>query len=240
MKAIILAAGRGKRLNEITEPINKCMLKFQGKPLIEFSLETAFLSKVNEIIIVVGYKADNIINSFGIDYKGIKIKYVFQEEQKGLVNAIEQTKKALDGEDFILLLADELLINVQPAQMIKTFYDNELFVVCGVAKVEDRTQIQKTYSIIFNENNDQIYRLIEKPRNPGNNLMGTGNCVFRNDIFDLIPFTPINHVRREKELPDLIQCAIDDGKIVKLFQLNANYININTPEDIALAESSQG
>ena len=236
MKAVILAAGRGKRLQETTEPINKCMLTFNGKHLIEYSLETAKLSNVNEIIIVVGYRAEDIINTFGIQYKNIQIRYVIQEDQKGLVNAMEQCRPTLDGADFILLLADEILLHPKPMDMIKKFTDEELFVMCGVTQVEDKNQIRKTYSIIHNQDDSTIYRLIEKPRNPINNIMGTGNCIFKNEIFDYIPYTPINHVRKEKELPDLIQCAIDDGNAVKLFFIGAQYVNINTPEDIVLAE----
>ena len=78
MKAVILAAGRGKRLKETTEPVNKSMLKFNGRYLIEYSLETARLSKVDEIIIVVGYRAEDIVNQFGIQYENIRIRYVIQ------------------------------------------------------------------------------------------------------------------------------------------------------------------
>ncbi len=238
MKAIILAAGRGKRLKEKTEPANKSMLTFKDRHLIEYSLETARLSKVDEIIIVVGYRAADIVNKFGIQYANIKIRYVIQEEQKGLVNALEYARDALDGDDFILLLADEIMIHPNPQEMIETFKKENLFVMCGVTRVKDRSQISKTYTVICNETDNRIYRLIEKPRNPFNDIMGTGNGILKNEIFDYIPYTPINYVRKEKELPDLIQCSIDDGNPVKLFFINAQYVNINTPEDIAIAEQS--
>jgi NDP-sugar pyrophosphorylase family protein len=238
MKAIILAAGRGKRLKEKTEPANKSMLTFKGRHLIEYSLETARLSEVDEIIIVVGYRAADIVNKFGIQYANIKVRYVIQEEQKGLVNALEYARDALDGDDFILLLADEIMIHPNPQEMIETFKKENLFVMCGVTRVKDRSQISKTYTVISNEADNRIYRLIEKPRNPFNDIMGTGNCIFKNEIFDYIPYTPINYVRKEKELPDLIQCSIDDGNSVKLFFINAQYVNINTPEDISIAEKS--
>ena len=80
MKAVILAAGRGKRLHDYTEGCNKCMLKFHGRYLIEYSLEAASRSGAKEIIIVVGYRAEDIINTYGISYKDIKIKYVIQKE----------------------------------------------------------------------------------------------------------------------------------------------------------------
>jgi len=236
MKAVILAAGRGKRLEGISKPVNKCMLEFNGKPLIHYSLESARLSQVDEIIIVVRYRAEDIINAFGIDYDNIRIRYVIQEELKGLVHAIEQCEEALGGEDFILLLADEILIDPQPMEMIETFNKEKLFVMCGVTRVEDRNQIKKTYSVIYNPEDKRIYRLIEKPRNPVSDIMGTGNCIFKNKIFEYIPHTPINQTRKEKELPDLIQCAIDDGNSVKLFFIGAQYVNINTPDDIEIAE----
>lgn len=236
MKAVILAAGRGKRLHDYTEDCNKCMLTFQGKHLIEYSLEAALKSAVKEIIIVVGYRAEDIINTYGISYNGLKIRYVIQKELKGLVNAIESTQNAIEGENFILYLADEILLDPDPGKMIDIFDREELFSLCGVVNVEDTSQISKTYAVIYNQEDNRIYRLIEKPRHPVNNIMGTGNCIFRHEIFKYIPLTPINQVRKEKELPDLIQSAIDDGHPVKLFNLDSDYININTEEDIAIAE----
>ncbi len=239
MKAVILAAGRGKRLKEVTEQSisNKCMLKFNNKPLLEYSLNAAVLCDIKEIIIVVGYRAEEIINTYGINYNNVQIRYVIQQEQKGLVHAIEQCQEAIGNEDFILFLGDELLINPNPMEMVKKFKSENLFVICGVTEVEDKSQIRNTYSVIYSTETNEIYRLIEKPRNPVNNLMGTGNCILKNEIFNYIPYTPINQTRHEKELPDLIQCAIDDGKPVKLFRIASYYVNINTPDEINRAEN---
>ena len=195
MKAVILAAGRGKRLRDVLKPHNKCMLKFGGRHLIQYSLESAILSKVREIIIVVGYQAETIINTFGIHYKSIRIKYVLQRKLNGLVDALEQAKEALEGDNFILFLADEILSDPHPFEMIKTFTDEKLFVICGVTEVVDQSEIKKTYSVMYNPLDKRIYRLIEKPRKPINCFMGTGNCVFKNEIFNYIPHTPINQVR---------------------------------------------
>ena len=67
--------------------------------------------------------------------------------------------------------------------------------------------------------------------------MGTGDCIFRNQIFQYIEYTPIHYERKEKELPDFIQCAIDDGNPVKSFIICDRYANTNTKEDIEIAES---
>jgi dTDP-glucose pyrophosphorylase len=237
MKALILAAGRGRRLKERTDEHNKCMLPLFGRPLIEYSLENAVRAGVSEIIAVVGYRAEEVINRFGIEYRGVRVQYVLQDDPRGLVHAIECAQSAIAGEDFMLFLADEILWTPKHAEMVARFEAEQLTVICGVVRETDPDEIRKTYAVIEDERDQRIYRLIEKPRNPPNQIRGTGNCIFRSQIFEYIPLTPINQNRREKELPDLIQCAIDDGLLVKSFDIGDGYVNINTPADIAVAEA---
>ncbi len=235
MKALVLAGGRGNRLTELSRKQNKCMIKIHGKHLIEYNLDGALDVDVDEIVIVVGYKAETIINLLGTNYKGKPIRYVIQSEQKGLVHAIECAQQTIDGDDFFLMLGDEVLFNRKNQAMIYEFNSNkEIFGICGIVKVSDRNQIKKTYTIIGGHSND-IYRLIEKPRHPLNDFQGTGHCVFRNQIYNYIKYTPIHHERNEKELPDLIQCAIDDAMTIKAFIICDKYTNINTYEDVKMA-----
>ncbi len=237
MKALVLAGGRGNRLTELSKKQNKCMIKIRGKHLIEYNLDNALEVNVDEIVVVVGYRAETIINLLGNNYKGKPIKYVIQSEQNGLVHAIECAQQSMNGDDFFLMLGDEMLFNPKHTNMIGEFKKNkEIFGICGIAKVNDKNQIKKTYTIIQGSDND-IYRLIEKPRHPLNNFQGTGHCVFRNHIYDYIKYTPIHHERNEKELPDLIQCAIDDAMMIKAFIICDKYTNINTYEDVKMAES---
>ena len=237
MKALILAAGRGTRIESDDSCSSKCMRIVHGRHLIEYSLETAVGSRVDEIVIVVGHGAESIINTFGICYRNVRISYVLQRSLDGLVSAIEHAREALEGEDFVLLLGDEIVWDSHPGEMIEYFEDENLFALCGVADVSDREQIRKTYSVLYNPYDNNIYRLVEKPNRPLNSYMGTGNCVFRNGIFDYTASTPVNPVRGEKELPDLIQCAIDEGNPVKLYLVGSHYVNINTATDIRLADT---
>lgn len=236
MKGLVLAAGRGKRLGVRSEEHNKSMLSFFGKPLVQYSLENAARAGVCEIVVVIGYQAQEIVGSFGSEFRGIRLRYVTQEDAQGLVHAIDCSRAAVGDSDFMLFLADEVLCNPDHVGMMKAFAAERHFVTCGVVVEHDREEIRKTYAVIENERDHRIHRLIEKPRNPPNPIRGTGNCIFRPGIFDYVPLTPINHFRGEKELPDLIQCAIDDGHVVKSYVIGDHYININTPEDIANAE----
>jgi dTDP-glucose pyrophosphorylase len=212
------------------------MLRLFGRPLIEYSLENAVRAGANEIVVVVSYRAEQIINAFGIGYGGVRVQYVLQEEPQGLVHAIECSEAAIGGEDFMLFLADEILWAPRHAEMVQKFERDALSVICGVVHEPDPDEIRKTYAVIEDDRDQRIYRLIEKPRNPPNSIRGTGNCIFRSGIFAYVPLVPINQNRQERELPDLIQCAIDDGLPVKSFDIGEGYVNINTPEDIAIAE----
>jgi len=235
MKALILAAGRGKRLGSMTDSTNKCMLELAGRPVLEYNLDRAAELDVDEIVLVVGYRAEDIINRYGINYKGKRISYVIQWEQKGLVHAIECARDALEGEDFFLLLGDEVLVNSRHKEMLEEFRRGDVFAICGVMFQKDKEKIKRTYTVLTDENG-RVFRLIEKPKKALNNWQGTGHCIFKNEILSYIERTPIHPERGEKELPDLIQCAVDDGQVVKIFDICDAYTNINSEEDLKEAE----
>lgn len=216
------------------------MIALNGKPLLEYNLERVCVSDITDIVMVVGYKAEDIINRYGISFQNKKITYVIQREQKGLVHAMECAKNQLAGDDFILLLGDEMLRNARTRKMIQFYHENQpLFGICGILKVDNRNQIRNTYALIKNED-DQLLRLIEKPRNPFNNFQGTGHCIFNNTILDYIERTPIHHERKEKELPDLVQCCIDEGNVIKAFFICDDYANINSIQDLRDVEKWEG
>lgn len=236
MKALILAGGRGKRLGNITNSINKCMLELSGKPVLDYNIERVCeIEGLEEIVIVVGHRAEDIINGYGIEYKGKRIRYVIQWEQKGLVHAIECCKEAIGKDDFFLLLGDEVLVNSRHKEMMEKFRDEDLFGICGVMTQKDKSKISRTYTVLVDDN-DRIFRLIEKPKKALNNFQGTGHCIFKNEILSYIERTPTHPERGEKELPDLIQCAVDDGQLVKIFDICDEYTNINSEEDLREAE----
>ena len=240
MKAIILAAGRGNRLNDKTNNINKCMLELNGKPILEYNIQRAAeIPEINKIIIVVGYKADDIISRYGLTYKEKSISYVYQYEQKGLVDALKRAETALNGKDFLLLLGDEILIDSKHKEMIREFNNFGAFGLCGVVrrKRDELEKISKTYSLTFT-GDWRICRVVEKPKYFPNIFQGTGCMVFKNKLLDYMDETPIDlrRGRQEKELPGLIQCAIDSGEILRHFVVCSEYFNINTQKDLEEVE----
>jgi len=236
MKALILAGGRGSRLNEFTKDNNKSMVLLFEKPIIEYNLEHAVEAEVSEIVILIGYKGEEIKKYVGNEYKGIPVRYAVQKEQRGIVHAIECAREMIGDSDFFLMLADEILPKAKIKEMIKKFKKEELFAVCGVVYENDRLSIGKTYSAMTNETG-RTFRLIEKPKVVINKIKGTGHCILKNDMLNYIERTPINANRGERELVDWIQVAIDDGKKVYIYPINKEgYVNINTKEDYELGK----
>lgn len=81
MQAIILAAGKGKRLQPITDEIPKCMVQVKNKPLIFNALDKlSATGKIDKVLIVCGYMGDIIRESVGMLYQGMEIEYIMNEE----------------------------------------------------------------------------------------------------------------------------------------------------------------
>ena len=76
MQAIILAAGMGRRLGELTKNNTKCMVSVNGITLIDRMLSQLSSLNLSRVIIVIGYKGENLRKYIGNEYKGLKIEYI--------------------------------------------------------------------------------------------------------------------------------------------------------------------
>lgn len=103
MKAIILAAGMGTRLGKYTENLPKCMLEFNGKPLIEQQVETLQKAGINDISIVRGYNADKI------QIPDVKYYHNPDYATTNMVETLFCAEKELDGSDDVLVCYADIL-----------------------------------------------------------------------------------------------------------------------------------
>jgi NDP-sugar pyrophosphorylase family protein len=88
MKAILLAAGEGKRMRPLTLETPKPMIDVLGKPLLHHLID-GLPSEITVLIIVIGYKGEQIRAYFGESFEGRKVSYVIQEKQIGNAQALE-------------------------------------------------------------------------------------------------------------------------------------------------------
>lgn len=107
MQVVILAAGRGSRMGDLTERLPKPMLEVDGKTLLEHKFD-ALPEGVDEIIIITGYLGNTIRERFGESYKGRKMTYVEQANiVGGTADALWQAKDRLVGK-FLVMMGDDI------------------------------------------------------------------------------------------------------------------------------------
>lgn len=108
MQAIILAAGMGKRLGEYTQDNTKCMLEVNGVRLIDRALKTLHEVGVSRVILVVGYKGQNVKDYVGTEYKGTSIVYVDNPvyDKTNNIYSLYLAKDYMLEEDTLLLESD--------------------------------------------------------------------------------------------------------------------------------------
>ena len=107
MQAVVLAAGEGTRLRPLTEEKPKGMVEIDGKPILTHCLDQLVELGADELIVVVGYLKEKIIDHYGDAYAGVPITYCHQREQKGLAHALLTVEEHVN-DDFMLILGDNV------------------------------------------------------------------------------------------------------------------------------------
>jgi dTDP-glucose pyrophosphorylase len=122
MKAVILAAGKGTRMRNLTNEVPKPMLRVQGKPILEHILDGILSAGIREIFIVTGFRAEVVENYFGDGSKWhAQISYGRQVVQDGTGKAPEFAKQFAGSSPFLLTYGDILVKPETYQQMIRRF-----------------------------------------------------------------------------------------------------------------------
>ncbi|UCB58137.1 MAG: NTP transferase domain-containing protein [Thermoplasmatales archaeon] len=175
MKAVILAAGEGKRLRPFTEAMPKVMLPVGNKPILQHVFEAVKKSGINEVIVVVGYKKEVIMDYFK-DYKDIEINYVIQDKQLGTAHALLQTRNEIKNL-FIVLAGDNIIDEKSISKLIE---DNSEYSLL----IKENSQPSK-YGVVFLEKG-KIKEIVEKPKEELGKFISTGIYKLPKSIFNKI------------------------------------------------------
>jgi UDP-N-acetylglucosamine diphosphorylase / glucose-1-phosphate thymidylyltransferase / UDP-N-acetylgalactosamine diphosphorylase / glucosamine-1-phosphate N-acetyltransferase / galactosamine-1-phosphate N-acetyltransferase len=171
MQAVILAAGRGKRMQHLTAKHNKTMLKVNGYPILKYKLNS-LPKEIDEIIFIIGYQGDKIKKQFKDKYKGRRIKYVEQKKLNGTGGAIHKAKKLLHGK-FLVIYGDDLYSKSDISDIIK--YDLAVL----AKEVKDVTK----FGILKMDSKGHLVDIVEKPKKSKSKLANIGLFVLNKDFF---------------------------------------------------------
>ena len=228
-KAVILAAGRGTRMRELTADLPKPMIEVRGKPVLQYIIEGLRDAGVRKFLIVVGYRADVVQNSFGDGsrYK-VDIEYVTQEKQDGTGRVVELARGFASNSPFVLAYGDILLDPSNYARIVDPATDVEA--VISVTRGED---VSKGGAVFINEQMELV-DLREKPK-PGEATSpwyNAGLYAFRPSIFNFTAKLKPSP-RGEFELTDAIRELAQSGKKVKALELTGAWADVRDPEILA-------
>jgi glucose-1-phosphate thymidylyltransferase len=128
VRCIIPCAGKGKRLQPHTYTKPKALLPLGNKPIIAHIVEGIISAGINDIILIVGFKKDQIIEFMTKTYSDkCKLTFLVQKERKGLGHAIYIAKEILDGEPVLIALGDSIY-DKSFAQMVQKFQEYPSFI----------------------------------------------------------------------------------------------------------------
>lgn len=215
MQAVILAAGRGKRMEHLTNDLPKPMLSVCGKNLIEHKLD--ILPKdIDEVVIVIGYLGEKIQKYFGDNYKGKKIKYVSQGELLGTMSALIEAKPLLTGK-FLVMMGDDIYGKEDLENALKN----------GWSILVEKVITPKKGAKVIKKNDGTISDIIERADLQPGDLNNAGMYVVGKEIFDY-PLVQIGN--GEYGLPQTLVKALKDFPI-KIVEAKSWY-QITSPEDV--------
>lgn len=222
LKAIILAAGKGTRLEPLTEDTPKCMLPLAGKPILEHVIKAVRKAGIREVLLVVGYEGEKIREYFGdcSDF-GIKVEYISQKQQLGTAHAIDMVE--LD-EDFLVLNGDTLISSECVDDVLSAHSaGTQSVATLGLKKVEEPSN----YGMVRLQGS-RVVEIIEKPRKYISNLANAGIYAFSPKIFEAIKKTKKSE-RGEYEITSSIGVLIKEGEVVKGVKIRGLWSDIGNP-----------
>ncbi|MDO8676901.1 MAG: nucleotidyltransferase family protein [Candidatus Azambacteria bacterium] len=222
MKAIILAAGDGIRMRPLTLKIPKPLLKINGRPILDYII-SCLPNEVNELIIVIGYRGEQIKNYCGDEFLGKKINYVWQKEKLGTYHALKLCEPLISkNERFFVLYADDL----HGKKGIKDCLNHNYALL--VERVED----PKKFGVVRLNEDNSIAEIIEKPDKPLSDLVSTGILLLDSKVFE---YEADRHPSGEYYLTSAISKMLKNG--YKIFAVKSTmWLPIGYPEDIKKAE----
>ena len=235
MKAVVLAAGEGVRLQPITLTRPKHMIKVGGKPLLEHCLNAIKASGINEVLIVIHHVGNVIRDYFGDGKKfGLQVEYLEQKEVLGTGNAVG-TVEPYVKDDFLLVYGDLLFSGEAIEKVLNLHKKEKAAAVMAVVPVES----PENYGIVELENDEKVMRIVEKPKRDEapTNLANAGIYVFSTEIFEKIRKTEAS-VRGEFEITDAVSLFLKEGKKVLAAEIpRGGWMDIGRPWDLLEANS---
>ena len=246
-KAVILAAGRGTRMRELTNELPKPMLEVRGKPVLQHMVEGLRDANVHELLIIVGYRAETVSNFFGDGSRyGIHIQYATQAVQDGTGRVVDLARNFAATFPFVLIYGDILVDTANYKLLVELPDDTEAVVSVkrgedvskgGAVFLNDQNEVldlrEKISSATFQVANPEKGQVEDLPhKEPTTPWYNAGLYAFRPSILEFTARLKPSP-RGEYELTDAVRDLARSGKKVKALELVGQWADVRDPEILA-------
>jgi dTDP-glucose pyrophosphorylase len=244
MKGVILAAGKGTRLQPLTYSIPKEMVHVCGRPLIQHAIDMFKLGGVDNIIVVVGENKSAILDYLKDGkWNGIDVSYRFQTELNGNAKALYIAKPLINpGETFAATFGDEI---IEPkdrvvSDLLHLHKKHGASCTIGLSPVSD----PQRYGIVKIDATGRILDVMEKPSTDadlkrlksGDEYLGVnGVFVFQPEIFGFIDRVKPG-IKGEYYLVDAVKLMVQSGRPCYAAVHRGIYRDVGTHEALLATE----
>jgi bifunctional UDP-N-acetylglucosamine pyrophosphorylase/glucosamine-1-phosphate N-acetyltransferase len=208
-------------MRPLTETTPKPLIPVCGKPILEHIID-ALPQEIDELILVVGYLKEQIMDFCGEEYKGKKVSYVVQENfAGGTGDALLRAKELVTGR-FLFMYADDIHGNKALAEVAKKEH--------GMLGMRSRTP--ERFGVIELTEEGTLAQIVEKPEHPTSDLVNIGGFVLDPTIFSYtVPVSPSG----ELYVTDMLNAYAKDNRVEVVEQ--TFWLPIGYPEHIVEAEA---
>lgn len=236
MKIVILAAGKGKRLQSEKFNLPKVLRKINNKPLIGYVLEQLDFVEKKDIYIIIGYMGQKVIDYCSRDYN-----YAWQTEQLGTAHALKQALiqyPDLNSEEIIVLMGDMPFIK---KETIKSLIEYNKTNKNDITLISTFVDLPSSFGRIVRNQHEDLVKIIEVKDADENilkiNEVNTGIAIYNSKALNLIELIKNNNNQKEYYLTDLIHIGLKNGLKVKVLPIKDKnqFLGINTLDDLEKA-----
>lgn len=182
MKALILAGGRGTRLEPAVSEVPKPMADVAGRPFLEWQLDFLGEYDVTHVVLSVGYKDGVIKDHFGDGTEfGVEIEYVQETEPLGTGGALGNASELLEDEPDFLVLNGDTYLDIDLSEFLAFHRQHGGVGTLALSRVEKH----KKGGFVQLDGNAQVEKFVEEERDGG--LVNAGIRAFSSDVFSSLP-----------------------------------------------------
>lgn len=230
MQAVALAAGEGTRLGPLTDGVPKPLVELDGRPLLAYVLDRLVELDPEAVVVVVGYRGEQVIERFGESYRGVPLTYAWQDERRGMAHALLCAREHLDG-DFAVMDGDCVVgASLEPA--VSRHHQRGVDATTLVYRADPETVASK--ALCETADDGRLLGIEKEPDDPDPGLVAGGFHTFSPSIFEACERIEVSE-RGELELADAMQALVDDGEAIHVVECPGWHANVNTPADLERA-----